>query len=229
MTQSLVNHMDALPPLLQVREVTFVRQGKTLLAPASFELHRGEFVWLTGPSGAGKTTLLKIIASLLEPTGGEVLFHGQPIVTLKPEPYRQQVSCVFQTPQLFGRTVCDNLSLPYQIRQQATDRQHLGRELRRINLSEEMLDKPVDQLSGGEKQRVALLRHLLFPPQILLLDEISSALDEANKLTVQAIINQQVSNGTAVIWISHDSHETDDGRRRIALRPAGQGSEHGPA
>ncbi len=221
--------MNALPPLLQVREVSFARQGKTLLAPVSFELQRGEFLWLTGPSGAGKTTLLKIIASLLEPTGGEVLFHGQPIVALKPEPYRQRVSCVFQTPQLFGRTVCDNLSLPYQIRQQAVDLQHLGRELRRVNLSEEMLDKPVEQLSGGEKQRVALLRHLQFPPEILLLDEISSALDEANKLTVQTIINQQVSSGVAAIWISHDSHEAEDGRRRIMLHPDGQEGRHGSA
>ena len=61
---------------------------------------------------------------------------------------------------------------------------------------------------------------------ILLLDEVSSALDEANKQRVLELINQQTGQGTAAIWISHDSHEIDDGRRRIALFPAGQESQH---
>ncbi|MFK8258460.1 iron efflux ABC transporter ATP-binding subunit FetA [Erwinia sp. AnSW2-5] len=216
-------------PLLHVREVTFVRQDKTLLLPVSFELHKGEFLWLTGPSGAGKSTLLKIIASLLDASGGEVRFNGQPIVELKPEQYRQRVSYVFQTPQLFGRTVYDNLSLPYQIRQQPVDRQHLGDELVRLGLPSAMLDTPVDQLSGGEKQRVALLRNMQFPPDILLLDEISSALDDENKQRVAQLVGEQVARGSAAIWISHDSVETNDGRRRLRLSPAEMESWHEPA
>lgn len=203
-----------------------MRQGKTLLAPVSFELHKGEFLWLTGPSGAGKTTLLKIIASLLDASGGEVRFNGQPMVELKPEQYRQQVSYVFQTPQLFGRTVYDNLVLPYQIRQQPADRQHLGAELERLGLSSEMLDTPIDQLSGGEKQRVALLRNVQFPPEILLLDEISSALDDANKQRVAQLIDLLVARGSAAIWISHDSAETGDGRRRLRLSPPTTERQH---
>lgn len=206
-----------------------MRQGKTLLSPVSFELHKGEFLWLTGPSGAGKSTLLKIIASLLDASGGEVRFNGQPIVELKPEQYRQRVSYVFQTPQLFGRTVYDNLSLPYQIRQQAVSRQHLGDQLERLGLPPTMLDTSVDQLSGGEKQRVALLRNVLFPPDILLLDEISSALDDENKQRVAQLVGEQVTRGSAAIWISHDSAETDDGRRRLRLSPAAAESQHEPA
>lgn len=203
-----------------------MRQGKTLLSPVSFELHKGEFLWLTGPSGAGKSTLLKIIASLIDASGGEVRFNGQPIIELKPEQYRQRVSYVFQTPQLFGRTVYDNLSLPYLIRQQAVSRQHLGEELTRLGLPPAMLDTPIDQLSGGEKQRVALLRNVLFPPDILLLDEISSALDDENKQRVAQLVGEQVARGSAAIWISHDSVETDDGRRRIRLSPAATESQH---
>lgn len=221
--------MNLSSPLLQVREVSFARQGKTLLSPVSFDLHQGEFLWLTGPSGAGKSTLLKIIASLLEPSGGEVRFNGQPIDGLKPESYRQRVSYVFQTPQLFGQSVYDNLSLPYLIRQKSVDRQHLGDELQRLGLPATMLDSPIDQLSGGEKQRVALLRNLQFLPDILLLDEISSALDAENKRTVQQVIDQSVAAGTAAIWISHDNHETGDGRRRLTLLPGGQESQHEPA
>ena len=216
-------------PLLQVREVSFVRQGKTLLSPVSFELHKGEFLWLTGPSGAGKSTLLKIIASLLDASDGEVRFNGQPIIELKPEQYRQRVSYVFQTPQLFGRSVYDNLSLPYQIRQQPVDRQHLGDELERLGLPPAMLDTSIDQLSGGEKQRVALLRNVQFPPDILLLDEISSALDDANKRREAQLIDQQVAEGSAAIWISHDSAETNDGRRRLRLSPAATEGQYAPA
>lgn len=213
-------------PLLDVREVSLVRQGKTLLSPVSFELHKGDFLWLTGPSGAGKSTLLKIIASLLDASGGEVWFNGQPIIELKPEQYRQRVSYVFQTPQLFGRTVYDNLSLPYQIRQQPVDRQHLGYELERLGLPSAMLDTAIDQLSGGEKQRVALLRNVQFPPDILLLDEISSALDDTNKQRVAQLIDHLVTQGSAAIWISHDSAETDDGRRRLRLSPAPTESQY---
>lgn len=216
-------------PLLHVREVSFARQGKTLLSPVSFELHKGEFLWLTGPSGAGKSTLLKIIASLLDMSGGEVRFNGQPIIELKPESYRQRVSYVFQTPELFGLTVYDNLSLPYQIRQQPVDRQHLGDQLERLGLPPSMLDTLIDQLSGGEKQRVALLRNLQFPPDILLLDEISSALDDENKQKVAQLIDQMVARGSAAIWISHDSAATADGRRQITLLPAATESQHEPA
>lgn len=216
-------------PLLQVSEASVVREGKIRLAPVSFVVDKGEFLWLTGPSGAGKSTLLKVIASLLEPSSGEVRFNGRSIAELKPEQYRQRVSYVFQTPQLFGQTVYDNLSLPYLIRQQRADRQHLGDELQRVNLPRETLDSAIDSLSGGEKQRVALLRNVQFPPDILLLDEVSSALDDINKQIVQQMIDLLVSQGTAAIWISHDRHETEDGRRRLTLLPAGQERQHEPA
>ncbi|CAH0253951.1 ABC transporter ATP-binding protein [bacteria symbiont BFo1 of Frankliniella occidentalis] len=221
--------MTTTSPLLQVREVSFALQEKMLLAPLSFELHSGEFLWLTGPSGAGKSTLLKIIASLLEPSAGEVRFNGKPLADLKVESYRQRVSYVFQTPQLFGSTVYDNLALPYQIRQRSADRARMIEWLSRVNLAAELLDKPIDQLSGGEKQRVALLRNLQFPPDILLLDEITSALDEENKQRVQQLIDRQVEQGCAAIWISHDPHEIGGERRVLRLEPAVKGEQHEPA
>ena len=72
----------------------------------------GEFKLITGPSGCGKSTLLKIVASLLSPTEGTILFAGKDIATLSPESYRQQVSYCVQTPSLFGDTVYDNLVFP---------------------------------------------------------------------------------------------------------------------
>lgn len=210
-------------PLLQVSGITFSRGPQRLLAPITFTLQRGEFVWLTGPSGAGKTTLLKILASLLEPTAGEVRYNGQPQTALSPEVWRQRVSYVFQTPQLFGTSVYDNLALPYQIRQQPVPRARLAETLAWLNLPADLLDKAVDTLSGGEKQRVALLRNLQFPPEVLLLDEVTSALDEENKHRVRQLIAQQAAAGVAVLWISHDREELNGGQRVLTLTAAGEG------
>ncbi|MGE9553687.1 iron efflux ABC transporter ATP-binding subunit FetA [Erwinia amylovora] len=212
------------PLLLDVQDISFVQNGTTLLAPVSLQLNAGEFILLTGPSGSGKSTLLKIISTLLEPSGGELLFKGQPVSGIKPESYRQQVSYCFQTPVLFGNTVYDNLALPWQIRQKKADVAVLKHWLKQVNLPEEMLEKKTEQLSGGEKQRVALLRNLQFLPEILLLDEITSALDEENKQMINQLIAGLVKEkGVAVIWISHDTAEISQARRVVTLATSREG------
>lgn len=206
--------------LLDVQDVSYVQDGTTLLAPVSLQLNQGEFVLLTGPSGSGKSTLLKIIASLLEPTTGDIQFKGRSINELKPESYRQQVSYCFQTPALFGATVYDNLALPWQIRQKKVDHEKLKDWLKKVNLPVEMLTKKTEQLSGGEKQRVALLRNLQFLPDVLLLDEITSALDEENKQAINQLVAGLVKDsGVAVIWISHDTTEINQAQRVVTLQP----------
>lgn len=204
--------------LLDVQDICFAQGGTLLLAPVSLTLNVGEFILLTGPSGSGKSTLLKIIASLLEPSGGEVIFKGQPVSSIKPESYRQQVSWCVQTPALFGDTVYDNLALPWKIRQKKVDVAVLKHWLKQVNLAETMLDKKIEQLSGGEKQRVALLRNLQFLPDVLLLDEITSALDAENKQLIHQLIAGLVKEqGVAVLWISHDSAEMSQAQRVITL------------
>ncbi|WP_158783772.1 iron ABC transporter ATP-binding protein FetA [Pantoea sp. BAV 3049] len=211
-------------PLLDVQAVSFAQDGTTLLAPVSLQLDAGEFILLTGPSGSGKSTLLKIISTLLEPSGGELFFKGQPVSGIKPESHRQQVSYCFQTPVLFGETVYDNLALPWQIRQKKVDVAVLKHWLRQVNLPEEMLEKKTGQLSGGEKQRVALLRNLQFLPEVLLLDEITSALDEENKQMINQLIAGLVKEkGVAVIWISHDTAEISQAQRVVTLAASREG------
>lgn len=210
--------MSTETPLLAVKNVSYRLAEKSLLAPISFTLHRQEFAWLTGPSGSGKTTLLKIIASLLTPTGGSVTLNGKSSDDLGPEAWRRQVSYCFQTPQLFGDTVYDNLAFPWQIRQRQPEKQALCDQLAQLNLAPDLLDKPIDALSGGERQRVALLRNLQFPPALLLLDEVTSALDAENKAQVKTLIQQMArQHGMSVLWISHDAQETADGARVISL------------
>jgi len=212
--------MDRVSPLLDVQDVAFSVGDRQLLKPVSLQLYQGDCVLLTGPSGSGKSTFLKILASLITPTSGQVFFRNSDITTLRAEAYRQQVSYCFQTPQLFGQTVYDNLALPWQIRRQKPQRDKLVAALESVNLSPDMLNKPVEQLSGGEKQRVGLLRNLQFMPEVLLLDEVTSALDEENRLSVLSLINRiAAEEKVAVVRISHDVNDIQQAEQVLRLEP----------
>ncbi len=103
-------------PLLQLQNVGYLAGDAKILNNINFSLRAGEFKLITGSSsGCGKSTLLKIVASLISPTSGTLLFEGEDVSTLKPEIYRQQVSYCAQTPTLFGDTVYDNLIFPWHI------------------------------------------------------------------------------------------------------------------
>jgi len=212
--------MDRVSPLLDVQDVAFSVGDRQLLKPVSLQLYQGDYVLLTGPSGSGKSTFLKILASLITPTSGQIFFRNSEITTLKAEAYRLQVSYCFQTPQLFGQTVYDNLALPWQIRRQKPQRDKLVAALESVNLSPDMLNKPVEQLSGGEKQRVGLLRNLQFMPEVLLLDEVTSALDEENRLSVLSLINRiAAEEKVAVVRISHDVNDIQQAEQVLRLEP----------
>lgn len=212
--------MDRVSPLLDVQDVAFSIGDRPLLKPVSLQLYQGDCVLLTGPSGSGKSTFLKILASLITPTSGQLFFRNSEVTTLKAEAYRQQVSYCFQTPQLFGQTVYDNLALPWQIRRQKPQRDKLVAALESVNLSPDMLNKPVEQLSGGEKQRVGLLRNLQFMPEVLLLDEVTSALDEENRLSVLSLIKRiSAEEKVAVVRISHDVNDIQQAEQVLRLEP----------
>lgn len=98
--------------LLELKQIGYQTATTKILNNISFTLQRGEFKLITGPSGCGKSTLLKMVASLISPDIGVILFEGRDITTLSPEAYRQQVSYCAQTPALFGDTVYDNLIFP---------------------------------------------------------------------------------------------------------------------
>lgn len=207
--------------ILRLENVGFQADDVTILNDINFQLRAGEFKLITGPSGCGKSTLLKIIASLLSPTSGAIFFSGKDVNTLSPETYRQQVSYCAQTPALFGDSVYDNLLFPWQIRNKQPDPQALVADLQHFGLAEDTLQKSVNELSGGEKQRVSLIRNLQFLPQVLLLDEITSALDESNKNNVNEIIHRYVSEkNIAVLWVTHDRNEIAHADEVITLQPA---------
>ncbi|MBP8541951.1 MULTISPECIES: iron ABC transporter ATP-binding protein FetA [unclassified Citrobacter] len=206
--------------LLQLKNVAWQAGETQVLNNINFDLRAGEFKLITGQSGCGKSTLLKIVASLMSPTAGEILFEGKEISTLKPEAYRQQVSYCAQTPALFGETVYDNLIFPWQIRNKRPEPDAFLTVLARFDLPETILKKNINELSGGEKQRISLIRNLQFLPKILLLDEITSALDEANKRNVNELVHHYVRDkNIAVLWVTHDKDEITHADNVITLQP----------
>ncbi|ALX92849.1 MULTISPECIES: iron efflux ABC transporter ATP-binding subunit FetA [Serratia] len=194
--------------LLVLEGIHYQIDEQVILDAVSFTLKSGEFKLITGPSGCGKSTLLKIVSSLLSPTRGNIIFNGKNIDDVAPEEYRKQVSYCFQTPALFGDTVYDNLALPYQIRKLKPDEKKIRQDLTLLALPDSMLKKGINELSGGEKQRISLIRNLQFMPKVLLLDEITSALDEDNKRHVNELIRRLVAEqGLGVLWVTHDKDE----------------------
>ena len=112
----------------------------------------------------------------------------------------------------------DNLIFPWQIRGKQPEPDRFLSQLVQFGLPEETLSKSINELSGGEKQRVSLIRNLQFLPKVLLLDEITSALDESNKKNVNDIIHQYVRDKqVAVLWVTHDKDEISHADEVITL------------
>lgn len=195
--------------LLEMEHLSFVSDGKVILDDISYSLEEGAFLSITGPSGSGKSTLLKIIATILSRTEGEIRYNGKSLDDYEPTDYRKEVSYTFQTPVLFGKTVRDNLAFPYEIRKKEFDEKKAISYLESVGLPKEYLDKEINTLSGGEKQRVALIRNVLFQPKILLLDEVTSALDEANRQIIWKWLHElRAHSEMTIIMVSHNEEES---------------------
>lgn len=204
--------------LLEVEHLSFVSDGKVILDDISYSLEEGDFLSITGPSGSGKSTLLKIIATILSRTEGEIRYDGKSLDTYEPTDYSKEVSYTFQTPVLFGKTVRDNLAFPYEIRKKEFDEKKAVAYLESVGLPKEYLDKEINTLSGGEKQRVALIRNVLFQPKILLLDEVTSALDEANRRIIWKWLQEmRAHSDMTIIMVSHNEEESSLADKHIHI------------
>lgn len=206
-------------PILQIKNINFKIDNNTILEDISFDVNKGEFVTIIGPSGSGKSTLLKLIGSLQEPTSGEILFEGHHIYDLTLTEYRKEVSYFFQNALLFGETVRDNLEFPYAIRDEEFDQTKAERLLNELQLDKSIIDKSINDISGGEKQRVALVRNLLYQPKVLLLDEITSSLDATNRDIVKSHLrNLQKNQDITILMVTHNEQEIQHADRTIEIK-----------
>ena len=189
----------------------------------SFQIDRGEMVFLAGHSGAGKSTLLKLISGIERATMGNVVVNGQNLSKLRASqlPYvRQHIGVVFQDHKiLYDRSVFDNVMLPLDIigfdRRESTRRVHAA--LDKVGLLGKEKTNPI-RLSGGEQQRLCIARAVVHRPSILLADEPSANLDRAYALDIMELFKSLHQVGATVVISAHDETlMADYGRRIIRL------------
>jgi NitT/TauT family transport system ATP-binding protein len=183
----------------------------------------GEFVSLIGPSGCGKSTLLRLIADLLEPTGGTLTVNGKPARQARLD---QDYGMAFQQAGLFEwRSVAKNIELPLELKgwDKAKRRARALEMLELVKLPQRADAMPW-QLSGGQQQRIAIARALAAHPPLLLMDEPFGALDEMTREHMQAeLLRICAETGTTVVFVTHSIPEAVYLSDRVVVMSAGPG------
>jgi cell division transport system ATP-binding protein len=201
--------------------------GQAALEEVTFDIARGQFVFLTGASGAGKTTLLRLIFREEVPSAGQIVVNGRNVASVPPSkiPYlRRTIGVVFQDFRLIGRkTVFENVTylprvLGIDSRQQ---RQLAYQALRRVGLAHRLNAFP-PQLSGGEQQRVAIARALINEPDILIADEPTGNLDPDLSREILRLFLEVNLRGTTVVLATHDRDTIQRVGRRVLTLDRGR-------
>lgn len=207
--------------LLCINDLSYQVDTQKILSHINLQVQENDWLMITGPSGGGKSTLLKLIASLLTPTSGSIIYQNKNQKEYETTTYRKEVSYCFQNPTLFGETVYDNLLFPFTIRELPYDEVKVKHALQLVALTDDFITKKITELSGGERQRIALLRNLLFLPKLLLLDEVTVGLDSENKQIVHDLLEQVHQQGVTILQISHDTEELATATHTIFLQEGG--------
>ncbi|CYW22194.1 ABC transporter ATP-binding protein [Streptococcus suis] len=198
-----------------------------ILKNLTFDIQEGEFFVLIGPSGSGKTTTLKLINRLIEQTEGEVFFQGKRLKDFDLRDLRLETGYVLQQIALFpNMTVAENIAL-------IPEMKGLGKEetltrtrelLTKVGLEpDSYLNRLPKDLSGGEKQRIGILRAIIANPKVLLMDEPFSALDPISKAQLQDLIKELHEEfKMTTVFVTHDMDEAVKLADRICLMQDGQ-------
>src|SRR5215813_13679325 len=225
-TQPLVTPAATLAPTAQARPQVaienLVKEYGVLraLGGVSFNIQSGEWIALMGPSGSGKTTLINILGGLHTATAGQAVVNGQDITRLNESElvrYRaEKIGFVFQQFHLVPYlTALENVMLA-QYFHSVTDEAQAVEALKRVGLGDRLEHLPTN-LSGGEQQRVAIARALINQPKLILADEPTGNLDEANEEIVISLFRELHKSGCTIVMVTHDPDIARQADRRIEL------------
>ena len=201
--------------ILKLSNVSLKNTDKLILDNVSLDIKASESLAIIGASGCGKSSLLRLCANLTTPSTGIISYRNQTYTQINPTSLRRKIGYCFQIPCLFGETVYDNLLFPFQIHAEKYDTQKVRQLFEQFELNPDLENSSVTVLSGGEKQRIALIRSLLFLPEILLLDEITSALDHENTLIVERVLQNINAQGVSLVWVTHSLEQSQRVANRI--------------
>lgn len=213
--------------MIQFEHVSKEYEGKKVVSDLNFEIQQGEFFILVGPSGSGKTTLLKMINRLLEQTEGNIYLEGKNSKDYNTRQLRFNIGYVLQQIALFPNlTVLENIELiPEMKNWEKRKRREKAKELmKRVGLNpEKYANRYHRDLSGGEQQRVGILRAIIFNPKILLMDEPFSALDPISRNQLQDLIKKiHKEFGMTIVFVTHDMKEAMKLGDRICIMKNGK-------
>lgn len=196
--------------IIEIENISYKADNTEILKDISLEINKGDCISIVGSSGSGKSTLLKLCSDLIPLSDGKLFYNRKNYNDYNPLELRRKISYCVQSACLFGETVYDNLKFPFEIREEVVDKAKLYELLNKFNLDKSFLDKDINSLSGGEKQRIALIRNLVYIPEVLLLDEATSALDMENAKVIESIIKELNNKGVTVIWITHSLEQSEN-------------------
>lgn len=210
--------------MIEVKEITKSFGTLQVLRGVSLTIQKGEIVAIIGKSGAGKTTLLQIIGTLDRPDSGSVIIDGTDVLHLGErelaEFRNRHIGFIFQFHQLLPEfTALENVMMPALIHRDSREqaRQRATQLLTDLGLADRMSHKP-NELSGGERQRVAAARAMMMNPDVILADEPSGSLDEANKHELHALLRDMRERfGQTIVIVTHDKELAAISDRIITL------------
>lgn len=177
---------------------------KSILNISELKIQEHKVTSIAGKSGSGKTTFLKMLNKMITPDSGNVFYYGKDIKNIDAIQLRREVVMLGQTPAIFPGSIRENLLIGRRFSNKAPlSDEKLIEMLKKLEL-DKSLDQDSEELSGGEKQRIALARVILSDPKVFLLDEPSSALDsETENLIITSLVNHSRENNKTLIMVTH--------------------------
>jgi polar amino acid transport system ATP-binding protein len=227
-----VKDNKASTPIIEVKELTMSFSKEDVLKGINLTINKGEVVVIIGASGAGKSTLLRCLNRLETPTGGDILFHGESLVSAGHNLYklREKMGMVFQQFNLFNnKNVLDNITLaPMTVKKMNREEAEAQamKLLERVGLTDKAKAYP-SQLSGGQRQRIAIVRALAMNPDVMLFDEPTSALDPEMVGEVLDVMKSLAESGMTMVVVSHEMGFAKQVANRIIFMNDGVIAEDG--
>ncbi|MFO3715188.1 ATP-binding cassette domain-containing protein [Anaerococcus cruorum] len=189
---------------------------KDILAIDDLKIELGKVTCITGPSGSGKSTFLRLINKLISPDSGIIALNEENIASINSVSYRRRVPMLSQSPVTFPGTIRDNLLIGRKFQEKKTlSDDKLLSALKAVSL-DEPLDKDIENLSGGEQQRVSIARLMLLDSEIYLLDEPSSALDDITEdFVIKSMVDMARDENKTIIYVTHSNSMADKYSDRV--------------